>query len=137
MDKKLGGLLVIFFLLASLFITTIVFNKQVLRFIRASEEVVPSVRSSLLFAYPLLLKADGASKSTINVFIRSEKGIPIKNQRVLVTSSLGTVDVPDSVTNEQGKVTYQLTSTEVGVAEIEALINGSEKIAQKLSIKFE
>jgi len=137
MDKKLGGLLVIFFLLASLFITTIVFNKQVLRFIRASEEVVPSTKTSLMFAYPLLLKADGVSKSTINVFIRSEKGMPIKNQRVLVTSSLGTIDVPDSVTNEQGKVNYQLTSTEVGVAEIEALINGSEKLTQKLSVKFE
>lgn len=137
MDKKLGGLLIVFFLLFSVFITVIFFNKPIVQFTRAKEDYVASAESSLLFAYPLLLKADGIQKSVINVFIRSTKGIPVKDQKATILTTLGTLSDSEVTTDEQGKASIQLSSTQKGVASIEVLIGGTTKLTQKLSVKFE
>lgn len=137
MDKKLGGLLLVFFLLFSVFVTVVFFNKPLAKFTRAKEDYTPSTQSSLVFAYPLLVKADGTSKSLINVFIRSDKGIPVKDQKLTITSNLGTLSETEITTDDQGKATTQLSSTEKGVASIEVLIGGVSKLTQKLSVKFD
>jgi len=137
MDKKLGGMLLVFFLLFSVFVTIVFFNKPLAKFTRAKEDYAPSAQSSLLFAYPLLVKADGTSKSAINVFIRSTKGVPVKDQRLTVSSTLGTLSATELTTDDQGKATAQLSSTEKGVASIEVLVDGTMKLTQKLSVKFE
>ena len=113
------------------------FNKPLAKFTRAKEDYTPSTQSSLVFAYPLLVKADGTSKSLINVFIRSDKGIPVKDQKLTITSNLGTLSETEITTDDQGKATTQLSSTEKGVASIEVLIGGVSKLTQKLSIKFD
>jgi hypothetical protein len=137
MDKRLGALLGMFFLSATLFITVVFFNKPIAKFTRAKEDFLPSIANSLILAFPLTVKADGAAESTISVFIRSDKGIPIKEQSVMVTASLG--DLKESVitTNDQGKATFQLTSTKPGIANIEAVVGGTLQLNQKLSVKFE
>ncbi len=129
--------MLVFFLLFSVFVTIIFFNKPIAQFTRAKEDYAASAESSLLFAYPLLVKADGASKSSVNVFIRSTKGIPVKNQKVTVTTTLGTLSDTELTTDEQGKASTQLTSTQAGVASIEVLVGGITKLTQKLSVKFE
>ncbi|MBF0208999.1 MAG: Ig-like domain-containing protein [Oligoflexia bacterium] len=137
MDKKLGGLLAVFFLLFTVFASSIVFNGQLSSITRAKEDFVPSATSSLLFAYPLLLKADGTSKSAVSVFIRSDKGMPVKAQKVSLTSSLGQFDVAEVTTDDKGKATANLSAANPGVAKIEALIGGSLKMTQQLSVTFE
>ena len=113
------------------------FNKPLAKFTRAKEDFLPSATNSLLFAYPLSQKADGISKSTINVFVRSEKGMPVKEQKVSVDTTLGTFDVADATTDDQGKATFQLASKTAGIASISVVVGGNLSLTQKLSVKFE
>lgn len=137
MDKTLGALLVVFFLSFTIFITVVFFNKPLARFTRAKEDFLPSSSNSLVFAYPLAVKADGVTSSTINIFVRSDKGMPVKEQKVALTSTLGDIQEKDGTTDDQGKATFHLTSSSAGVADIEVLVGGSLKLTQKLSVKFE
>ncbi|PIV08796.1 hypothetical protein COS52_00845, partial [Candidatus Roizmanbacteria bacterium CG03_land_8_20_14_0_80_39_12] len=91
----------------------------------------------LLFAYPLLLKADGKEKSTINIFVRSDKGMPVKDKKLSITSTVGTLSDVEATTDEKGKATVTLTSATPGTAIVEASIDGMLKMSQTLSIKFE
>jgi len=131
------GLLLIFFLSATIFITVMFFNKPIAQFTRAKEDFTPSAANSLLFAYPLSVKADGISQSTINVFIRSDKGMPVKEQKITLSTTIGNVSEGEVATDEQGKSTFHLTSSKPGIASIEALVGGSIRLTQKLSVKFE
>lgn len=137
MDKKLGGLLLVFFLLFTVFASSILFSTQLSSITRAKEDYVPSAKASLLFAFPLLVKADGTAKSTISVFIRSDKGMPVKDQKVALSASIGQLSTPEVTTDEKGKATVTLTSTTKGVSIIGATIGLSTKMTQPLSITFE
>ncbi len=137
MDKKLGGLLIAFFLLFTVFASTVLFNSQIISFTRAKEDYSPSAKASLLFAYPLLLKADGKTTSTISVFIRSDKGMPVKDQKVILSATMGNLSESEITTDEKGKATTTINSTEAGISIIGATIAGSVKITQPLSITFE
>ncbi len=137
MDKKITGLLLIFLLSFGIFTTIVVFNKPLTQFTRASEENNPSPNSSLIFAWPLTTKADAKTTANINVFVRSYKGTPLANKVVVLKSSLGQVKEVNNTTDKTGKATFELTSGEKGIAEIEATINNTIKIVQKVSVKFE
>lgn len=137
MDKKLGALLFIFFLLFTVFASSMLFNKSLVSFTRAKEDYTPSAKSSLLFAFPLLLKADGQTKSTISVFIRSDKGMPVKDQKVVISASVGQLETSEITTDEKGKATVTLTSTTPGTSTVNAAIGGILKLTQTLTITFE
>lgn len=140
MDKKLGGLLLVFFLLFTAFATIILLSTQggaLTTFTRAKEDFAPSAKASLLFAYPLLVKADGTTKSTVNVFVRSDKGMPVKDRKLTITSSLGTLSEAEVTTDEKGKATVTITSSTPGTATVEAFIDRTLKMSQTLSIKFQ
>jgi len=137
MDKKLGGLLAVFFLLFTVFASSVLFNKQLSSITRAKEDFTPSAKASLLFAFPLLVKADGTTVSTISVFVRSDKGMPVKSQKVQITTSVGNVSVSEVTTDDKGKATTTITSSNPGLSTVTALIGGSVKITQPLSITFE
>ncbi|MCX6730695.1 MAG: Ig-like domain-containing protein [Candidatus Roizmanbacteria bacterium] len=137
MDKKLGGLLLVFFLLFTVFASSILFSTQLSSITGAKEDYVPSAKASLLFAYPLLVKADGTTKSIISIFIRSDKGMPVKDKKVILTASVGQLNIPEVTTDEKGKATVTLTSSTKGVSVIEAMIDGNLKMTQSLSITFE
>jgi len=137
MDKKLGGLLLVFFLLFTVFITVTLFNKQLTTLTRAKEDFAPSAKASLLFAFPLLAKADGATKSTINIFVRSDKGMPVKDKVVKIVASVGTLSEAEATTDDKGKATVTLTSSAPGTSIVEIYIDRTLKMNQTLSIKFE
>jgi hypothetical protein len=137
MDKKLKALLFVFFLLFTVFASTIVFNKSLVSFTRAKEDFLPSAKNSLLFAFPLLLKADGKTKCSISVFIRSDKGMPVKDQKVTISATVGQLETTEVTTDEKGKATVYLTSTTPGVSTVEAAISGITKLTQTLTITFE
>ena len=137
MDKKLGGLMILFFLLVTIFTSFVLFNKQLSTITRAKEDYVPSAKASLLFAYPLLVKADGVDKSLISVFIRSDKGMPVKSQKVTITTTSGQLSATDLTTDDTGKASLSITSTTPGIANIGAIIGDSLKMTQPLSITFQ
>lgn len=137
MDNTMKALLLVFFLSVSIFITVVFFNKPLAQFTRAKEDFTPSATNSLVFAFPLSVKADGEAQSTINVFVRSDKGMPVKDQKVTLSSTLGNIKEANSTTDEQGKATFQLVSSKSGIAQIGAIVGDSLQLTQKLSVKFE
>lgn len=129
-------LMSLFFLVFILFIGFVLFNQPLYRLIRAKEEYLPSAKASLIFAYPLTVKADGQSISNINVFVRSSTGIPVANKSVSLITSLGQINPPMNTTNKEGKVSFKLTSASEGTASVQALVDGSPPLEQKISVLF-
>lgn len=137
MDKKLVGLLTIFFLLFGLFTTVLIFERPLIRFTKAKDELIPSPEKSIVFAWPLKLSADGRSTSQITVFVRNRDGGALSNKKVTISTNLGLLNSPSAVTNKNGKVEFTLSSTSAGVAEISASVDDSTQLTQKVSIKFD
>lgn len=135
MDKTLVGLMMIFFLAFTVFITFVVFNEQLSTVTRASTDFV-SAEKSLVFAWPLSLKADGEEESEITVFIRSEDGRSIEGKTVTLETTLGEVLEDTVVTDKGGKALFTLTSSSPGVAEITAIVDNST-VTRTVSVKFE
>lgn len=136
MDKKLSALLLIFFLSFGLFTTALVFNGQIKTATRAKEELIASSKDSLIFAWPLTVKAN--EKSVISVFVRNVKGTPLSNKQVVITSTKGKILEPSGATDKEGKASFQLTPQgELGVADIEVMVDGNVKLTRTISVKFE
>ena len=126
------------FFVAFLFFTTLVIFKNPLSTVtRAEKATQPSGVNSLIFAWPLNTKADGKSEVKISVFVRSEANGPLENKTVTVNSNLGTLKTISGTSNKGGKTTFSLSSTQPGVAELNATIDNSIPLTQKLTIKFE
>jgi len=138
MDNKLIILFSIFFLSFGLFVSLIVFEKPLTRLTRAKEELKPSVKKSLIIAWPLTLKANGKSLSLITVFVRNNKGQPIGNKKISLTTNLGKIAALQSTTNKIGKATFTIKSSRPGIAKINAFIkmNNQLKLQQTMKIEF-
>ena len=137
MDKKFVGLVTLFFLTFGIFSAVVVFNKPLTQMTRAKEDVVASATNSLIFAWPITVKADGKSMSTITVFARTSSDKPLANKSVTVTTTLGELKESAVTTDNQGKALFLLNSQEKGTAEVGAVINGDITLSSKVSVKFE
>lgn len=136
MDKKLTGLISLFFLTFFVFISLIVFKTPLSRFTRAAEESKVSSAKSLIFAWPLSASISSAQTVKVDVFVRSETGNPIPKRQIAVDSSLGTVSPKVVSSDSTGKASFTLTAKAAGTAELTATIDGSAPISQKVSVKF-
>ncbi|OGK18517.1 hypothetical protein A2866_00900 [Candidatus Roizmanbacteria bacterium RIFCSPHIGHO2_01_FULL_39_8] len=137
MDKKLVALLFLFFVAFGFFSAVTVFNKPITQFTRAKEEILPSASKSKIIGWPLTLKADGQTESTISVFVVSESDKPLTDKSVKLLSTLGQVKEQSVTTDGNGKAEFHLVSTTPGTAEIEAEVDPSIKVTQKVTIQFE
>ncbi|MBI2051969.1 Ig-like domain-containing protein [Candidatus Roizmanbacteria bacterium] len=137
MDKKLLGLMSVFFLAFLLFTTVLVFRNPIQNVIRAEKTTQPSGANSLIFAWPLTTNANGQSEVKIDVFVRNGENKPLQNRQVSVASTLGTIKAESAQSDQAGKTTFLLTSDAPGIAEITATIDNSTAIEQKLTVKFE
>lgn len=63
--------------------------------------------------------------------------MPVKDQKVLLTASLGQLETTEVTTDEKGKATVTLTSTTPGTSTVGAVIGGALKLNQTLTITFE
>lgn len=137
MDKKLIGLMLLFVLSFTIFISVIVFNKPLSTLTRAKEDAEPSDAKSLMFAWPLSTRADGRSEVTISVFVRTTTDKPLSGKKVSIVTNHGTIREVTSETDKSGKATFMLFSDSPGVADLTALIESSLSLQQKVSVKFE
>jgi len=138
MDKKFMALMVVFFMVFGVFVTTTLFNKQIANFARASTETDPSAQTSLIFAWPLTAKV--GDKVEVNVFIRNANNLPLDKKPVKLVTNLGLVNGTQESTSESnktGKVNFTLSSDTVGIAELTAFVNNNIQLIQKVSVKFE
>ncbi|MFN4212908.1 MAG: Ig-like domain-containing protein [Microgenomates group bacterium] len=137
MDKKLTGLMLIFFLAFSLFTSFMIFNKPLSRLTRAKEEFIASADTSLVFAWPLTAKADNQSSVMVSIFVRNFNNIPLPNKKVSLTTNLGTVTEIQPITDKAGKATFKLNSNTPGIAQLTAVVDNQIQLKQKVSVKFE
>ncbi|MBI5122560.1 Ig-like domain-containing protein [Candidatus Roizmanbacteria bacterium] len=138
MDKKFMALMLVFFLVFGVFVTTTLFNKQISNIARASTETDPSAQTSLIFAWPLTAKV--GDKVEVNVFIRNANNLPLDKKPVKLVTNLGLVNgTPESTSesNKTGKVNFTLSSDTAGIAELTAFVNNNIQLIQKISVKFE
>jgi len=133
MDNKIAGLLFLFFLAFSLFITVVIFNQPLSQLTRAKEDSLPSIEKSLIFAWPL--NTDINNQVTVNVFVRNEKGFPLANKNVVLQSTLGNISPNFAKTDANGKASFNLVSINPGISEVSATVEGNS-LKQKVSIKF-
>lgn len=136
MDKKLLSLMSLFILTFGVFAGVVVFNKPLTQLTRAKEEAIPSLKNSLVFAWPLELDADGTTASTITVFIRTDLSKPLTGKPVTLTSTLGAVKEQSVTTDAEGRAVFTLTSAEKGIAELQAFIDNTSPLERKISVKF-
>ena len=132
------ALMVVFLLVFGVFVTTILFNKQISNIARASTETDPSAQTSLIFAWPLTAKV--GDKVEVNVFIRNANNLPLDKKQVKLVTNLGLVNGTQestSVSNKTGKVNFTLFSNTAGIAELTAFVNNNIQLIQKISVKFE
>ncbi|MBI4225714.1 Ig-like domain-containing protein [Candidatus Roizmanbacteria bacterium] len=138
MDKKLLALIMLFFISFAFFAAVTIFNKPITELTRAKEDLTPSVVRSKILAWPFpSVKADGISESVISVFVISESDKPLENKVVTLSNNLGQLRQTTATTDNNGKATFNITSTTPGIAELEATVEPNIKLSQKLSIKFE
>lgn len=137
MDKKLVGLVTLFFLSFLFFISVVLFNKPLSNLIRAKEDISPSSQNSLMFAWPIEVQADGKTSVKIDVFVRSESNKLVPNKQVSVRSTLGQVQPSSGITDKNGKTSFTLASDQPGTAELTAIIDNTTELSKKLTIKFD
>ncbi len=136
MDKKLIGLALLFVTAFLLFTGYVFFSGSFNVLTRASvADNTPSNQSSLIFAWPLSVPADGETISEVTVFVRNSEGKGLEGQSVTLTSSLGTIQSPTLMTDTDGKAIFNLTSTSPGVAEINAMVD-NKKLLRKITVEF-
>lgn len=137
MDKKLAVLLSVFFLGALSFISIVTLNKNIVTLTRANKVAVPSAEKTVMLGWPLTVKSDGVSTSKVTVFVRTEKGVPVKDVSVDLKADLGDVRGIQVKTDKKGKAVFEVSSDSPGKANISAFLNGKLEVKQKLSIFFE
>jgi len=148
MDKKFVALMMVFFLVFGVFITSTLFNKQIANFARASTETDPSAQTSLIFAWPLTAKI--GDKVDVNVFIRNANNLPLDKKLVKVVTDLGTIDgakESTAETDKTGHVNFKLTTdtpcptTDKCTANITAFVTDTSQVSHQLNqtvtVKFE
>ena len=127
----------VFFLSFLLFISLIFFRDQVSLFARATEDLQPSIDKSLIFAWPLQSKVTSSTPVKVTVFVRSITGKPIENKVVIISTSLGQLNVSSGTSDKLGKVEFELTSNTSGKAILEEKIDNSLQIKQSVTVNFE
>jgi len=137
MDKRFTGLIFLFLLSFILFITLVVFNKQITTKLRAREETDPSVSKSLILAWPLNLSADSKSESVIQVVVRNAKGGKVANRVVNLTTTLGTLKETSVNAGASGIAEFHLTSDKPGLALIKATVDSNVPLTRQVTINFQ
>lgn len=138
MDKKFVALMIVFFLVFGVFITSVAFKDKIANLARASGDIDPSSQNSLIFAWPLTAKV--GDKVGVNVFIRNANNSPLNKKQVKLVTNLGLINGTRESTSESdktGKVSFTLSSDTAGIAELTAFINNNIQLSQKISVKFE
>ncbi|MEK7110103.1 MAG: hypothetical protein AAB876_02680 [Patescibacteria group bacterium] len=138
MDKKFIALMVIFFVVFGVFVTTTLFSKNFKGFAKASAATDPSSQTSLIFAWPLTAKV--GDKVSVNVFVRNANNSALDKKPVKLVTNLGLINGAQESTAESdktGKVSFILSSETQGIAELTAFVNGNNQLSQKVTVKFE
>lgn len=133
MDKKLVGLVAVFLLVFSVFMGLLVFNNQFARFIRASQSDASCPNT---FVFAQTLNAAINESVAISVFVRDSQDDGVAQTMVSCTTTLGTLNNPQAVSNDLGIAKFTLTSPTLGTATVSCTIPKCGQIANSVTISF-
>lgn len=134
MDGKLALLLILVVFAFIAFVGFVFFNDQIVGVTQASNQEV-SPQQTLLFAWPLEASSDGATASKITIFVRDENGIPVEGKAVVVETTHGTIEQPQTVSGPDGDAIFAITATSPGLAEIRAIVDNIP-ITKSVTVQF-
>lgn len=136
MDSKFTGVLILFFLGFTVFTGYIFFSGSFSVVTRAStENNIPSIQNSLIFAWPLSVVANGEEPTEISVFVRNQDNRGLEGKVVRIEANPPIVTASSETTDADGKAVFRLTSATSGVAEISAIVD-NRKIVRTVSVEF-
>lgn len=145
MDKKVKpniknksiviAVLVVLGLALTFFLATTVVPQALVTLTRASSNGRVVVSGSYLLGEKILAKADGEDTNKVNVFLLDKNGKPVEGQTVELTGMTSGVKQLNALSNNQGKIVFELTSTREGQYRINALYGGSE-LPQTIVVTF-
>lgn len=137
MDKKLLILGILFMITVVAYIIITIFRIPIFSFTQAAiEDREADIGTSLIFAWPLEVAANGEDRSEITIFIRDREGRGIPSRQVQLNSNIGEIQGTNTTTDSQGKIVFYITSTTNGVAQIEAFVD-NRKLQKTISVQFE
>lgn len=136
MDKKILIFGILFMITFVAYIVITIFKIPIFSLTQAANDNKQAdIATSLIFAWPLEIKADGKERSEVSVFIRDNNGRGLPEKEVSLSASTGDVQSTQSTTDSQGKIVFYISSTTNGVAQIEALVD-NRKLQKTISVKF-
>jgi len=98
----------------------------------ASEKVV--VNNSYMLGQKILAKADGKDKCIINVFLLDKNGRGVEGKAAQL-SGMDNISAISPVTDQTGKMTFEMTSNEANQFKIRATSGGVE-LPQTVTVTF-
>ncbi|OGK67716.1 hypothetical protein A2403_01165 [Candidatus Roizmanbacteria bacterium RIFOXYC1_FULL_41_16] len=133
-DKKFNIIIGVFLLLFISISYLSLSNSRLPIFTQASNKEV-DINKTVVIISKLEALADSNDQSVITVFTRNSQSVGIENQRVDISTSLGTLSNSTMLSDNYGKTEFQITSDITGTAELSILVNNQPVLSQ-YSIKF-
>ena len=133
-DKKFNIIIGVFLLLFISISYLSLSNSRLPIFTQASNKEV-DINKTVVIISKLEALANSNDQSVITVFTRNSQSVGIENQRVDISTSLGTLSNSTMLSDNYGKTEFQITSDITGTAELSILVNNQPVLSQ-YSIKF-
>ncbi|OGK66286.1 hypothetical protein A2209_01915 [Candidatus Roizmanbacteria bacterium RIFOXYA1_FULL_41_12] len=133
-DKKFNIIIGVFLLLFISISYLSLSNSRLPIFTQASNKEV-DINKTVVIISKLEALADSNDQSVITVFTRNSQSVGIENQRVDISTSLGTLSNSTMLSDNYGKTEFQITSDITGTAELSILVN-NQPVPSQYSIKF-
>ena len=133
-DKKFNIIIGVFLLLFISISYLSLSNSRLPIFTQASNKEV-DINKTVVIISKLEALADSNDQSVITVFTRNSQSVGIENQRVDISTSLGTLSNSTMLSDNYGKTEFRITSDITGTAELSILVNNQPVLSQ-YSIKF-
>ena len=135
-DRKFPIVVYIVLVLAILLGGYVLFTGPLSTFTHAVVPLSVSEANTTLYAYPLTIKADGKSRSKIDLFVANNDSLPIPNKQVVASATMGSLSPTNTLTDKMGHVSYTLTLNEPVLSTIQFTID-SVLLKKQITIQGE
>jgi len=108
------------------YLTTSVIPNVMVTLTKAAPATKVSINQSRVLGSRILAKADGLDKCVVNIFLMDESGKGVKGKTADLIAVDSGVDIRqmNAVTDDNGKIAYELTSLTEGQYRVEAMVDG-------------
>lgn len=106
------------------FMATYVVPRALVTLTKAAPATRVSFKTSLILGEKILAKADGKDSCIVNVFVMDDSGKGVAGKRVEMEAEGVKVTAKTEVTDKDGKMSFEITSTEERQYKVTATVEG-------------